>query len=91
MAQPEQKIKRIEIKVPAPMAELFSMASDKLGLSLSEFIRMSALVRAREELVHSDKADIVLSEQDWEAVVEELNNPAPATPALIKLLSRKRL
>lgn len=73
------------------MAELITMASDKLGLSLSEFIRMSALKSAREELVHSDSTNIVLSDQDWEAVVEELNNPSPATPALIKLLNKKRL
>lgn len=90
MSQPDQKTKRIEIKVPIQMAELFTMASDKLGLSVSEFMRMSALSRAREELVHSDDKDIVLSQDDWEAVIEELNNPSPATPALIELLGRKR-
>lgn len=86
----QQKTRRIEIKVPVQMAELINMASDKMGLSLSEFMRMAALKRAREELVHTNENDIVLSAEDWEAVMEELNNPAPATDAMTELLNRKR-
>lgn len=86
-----QRHKRVEVKIPTQMADLIQMASDKLGLSLSEFIRMSALKNAREELVHTNDTDIVLSPEDWENAMEELRNPSPATPALIELLNRKRL
>ena len=63
---------------------LIEEAAQSRGLSVTAFIRSSALKEANEILKQSQM--ILLSDRDWSTAVDLLDSPAVANEALKKLL-----
>lgn len=81
--------KRLNLRVAPADDALLRRAAEAAGESLSEFMVASSRVRAQRVL--ADRTSFTLSEENWNALVELLERPAQAPPAMVELFRRPRL
>lgn len=84
----EAKSKRLNLRVASADDALLRRAAEATGESLSEFLVESSRVRA--ERVLADRTHFTLSEENWNALMEMLDRPAQAPPAMVELFRRPR-
>jgi uncharacterized protein (DUF1778 family) len=83
-AMTSQKLKhRISVYVTERDLTAIRRASEKLGVAISEFIRVSAVERARRELRAIGHLD--LTPDEWRAFATVLDRPAKRVPQLRRL------
>ena len=78
---------RIELRATKEEKQLLAIAAAHERLDVTSFIMRTALPAAREIVDRADR--IVLSERDTLRVLELLENPPKATPALAAALRRR--
>ena len=81
------RAERIELRATKKEKQLLTVAAAHERLDVTSFIMRAALPAAREIVDRADR--IVLSERDTLRVLELLENPPKATPALAAAIRRR--
>lgn len=77
------KQERIDLRASKEDKALLDRAATSQNLSLSSYIMSICLKQAQIDLVKQES--IKLSNQDWNLLMRELDNPSKPNPALRKL------
>jgi uncharacterized protein (DUF1778 family) len=77
----------INLRLPSEVRDLIDTAAAASGTTRTEFVLESARRRAVDVML--DKRLFVLSEEDWAAFQNALDNPPPPNERLRKLMVRK--
>ena len=85
MAHTIQKDNRIDLRVKADQKELLNYAASLQDLSLSAFLKASALKEAQE--IVTEKVHFSLPAQQWKSFCDRLDQPAKSIAKLKKLFS----
>jgi len=82
----ETKSARFQLRASREEDQLIRQAAASTGETLSSFVLLGAMTRARRVL--SDRRRFVLDEKDWSIFSEALERPATVKPQLRELLAR---
>jgi len=82
------KTDRLSCRIAPEHKRILERAAARHGLSVTDYLVSTALQVARDELLADEQ--IRLSPADWEAVLDILENPPAATPALEDAMARFR-
>ncbi len=80
--------RRIEATYPEKDLRVIEKAAQVLGLSVASFMR-SEILRAAKEIIVKEQ-QFLLSNQDWDDLIDRLNNPPEPNDNLIALYKRHK-
>lgn len=86
MATPLIKSDRLSCRIAPEHKLLLERAAASHGLSVTDYLVSTALQVARDEMLAEEQ--IRLSPADWNALLNILENPPAATPALEQAMAR---
>ena len=82
----QKRRERIACRIKPEDKSKIAGAAELMGLSTSEFL-VSKAIEAADEILHSHQT-IILSERDWDLVMDAIGNPPEPNEALKKAAAR---
>lgn len=79
---------RLHIRATDHQEKLIRAGASTKGVSVTDFILESACVQAENAI--ADQREFVLSEREWKAFIEALDQPAEVKPGLARLVKEVR-